>query len=167
MFKQLQSQQSKESIESKDPLTKETTDSKEPLTKEQLTKEPLKESKESQTEQIQDKSDKIELLDILPFHIEIDKNDLKTNISLVRNKSTEPTKPMEPVEQYYELYKKSVKMVGLMLTLQYAIQNQQDFSNLSFTNQVYNLLLPTVLGYSFGKNITYMSMLYKVYKSFM
>ena len=153
MFKQLQSQQSKES---KDPLTKEPLkDSKE------------QESKESQTEQIQDKSDKIELLDILPFHIEIDKNDLKTNISLIKNKSAGPIKPMEPVEQYYQLYVKSVRMVGLMLTLQYAIQNQQDFSNLSFTNQVYSLLLPTILGYSFGKNITYMSMLYKVYKSFM
>lgn len=151
MFKQIKSQES--TVKSQESL---------PVKPQEFS------TQDSQTdptlEPIENKSKKI--VD-LPYYIDVEKyGDNKTKISLVRIDS-EHTGPTEPIDQYYQLYEKSVKMIGLMLTLQYAIQNQQDFTNLSFTNQVYSLLLPTVLGYSFGKNITYMSMLYKVYKSFM
>ena len=57
-----------------------------------------------------------------------------------------------------------LKLSGMVLLVNYYTETTEQFDSLTFTNKVYNLTLPCVLGYAFGEYIVKGLIIYYTYK---
>jgi hypothetical protein len=56
------------------------------------------------------------------------------------------------------------RITGMVMVVNYYMGTSTDFENMTFTNKVYNLTLPSVLGYVFGEYIVKGLVLYYMYQ---
>ena len=81
------------------------------------------------------------------------------NVYSFEYKDTEDTKE-EKVNIYKSYLIKSLRIIGAAILMKYYTNSHDNFELLSYYDKIYQLTIPMIIGYTFGKSVTPISLVY-------